>query len=189
MRECRQRSAPGPRAPREVAQREEVTESGGQTQPADSRLSREPPHLALIEAHRNPIQSWGLGGWLRGRDLNPRPLGYEPNELPDCSTPHCENTSRLRPCQIHSSAKAHVSASSGRCRNTDSKRFGLVANCTRVSFDRSAKKMGEYIQKCPNGPLADFLPASEVRRKSLAPTLRPLPRGSDRTARGMTRSG
>src|SRR5262245_33156089 len=30
-------------------------------------------------------------GWLRGRDLNPRPLGYEPNELPDCSTPrHCE---------------------------------------------------------------------------------------------------
>jgi hypothetical protein len=30
--------------------------------------------------------------WLRGRDLNPRPLGYEPNELPDCSTPrHVRN--------------------------------------------------------------------------------------------------
>jgi hypothetical protein len=28
-----------------------------------------------------------LEDWLRGRDLNPRPLGYEPNELPDCSTP------------------------------------------------------------------------------------------------------
>ena len=25
--------------------------------------------------------------WLRGMDLNHRPLGYEPNELPDCSTP------------------------------------------------------------------------------------------------------
>ena len=25
--------------------------------------------------------------WLRGMDLNKRPLGYEPNELPDCSTP------------------------------------------------------------------------------------------------------
>ena len=32
--------------------------------------------------------------WLRGRDLNPRPLGYEPNELPDCSTP--------RQCKEHS---------------------------------------------------------------------------------------
>src|SRR5512137_1613334 len=29
-------------------------------------------------------------GWLRGVDLNHRPLGYEPNELPDCSTPQCE---------------------------------------------------------------------------------------------------
>ena len=28
-----------------------------------------------------------LNIWLRGGDLNPRPLGYEPNELPDCSTP------------------------------------------------------------------------------------------------------
>ena len=24
--------------------------------------------------------------WLQGRDLNPRPPGYEPDELPDCST-------------------------------------------------------------------------------------------------------
>jgi hypothetical protein len=30
--------------------------------------------------------------WLRGWDLNPRPSGYEPDELPGCSTPRfCSN--------------------------------------------------------------------------------------------------
>ena len=35
-------------------------------------------------------------GWLRGRDLNPRPLGYEPNELPDCSTPRHPNSKAFK---------------------------------------------------------------------------------------------
>jgi hypothetical protein len=35
---------------------------------------------------------------LRGGDLNPRPLGYEPNELPDCSTPrHGDRVERIAP--------------------------------------------------------------------------------------------
>ena len=30
---------------------------------------------------------WGFFNWWRGGDLNSRPSGYEPDELPDCSTP------------------------------------------------------------------------------------------------------
>ena len=49
---------------------------------------------------RRMTQKKGLrspGIWLRGRDLNPGPQGYEPCELPDCSTPrHVGNN--LLPC-------------------------------------------------------------------------------------------
>jgi hypothetical protein len=38
--------------------------------------------------------------WLRGRDLNPRPSGYEPDELPGCSTPHFENSFNVDFVQI-----------------------------------------------------------------------------------------
>ena len=50
----------------------------------DLRLAK--PALCQTEL-RPPLKR---KGWLRGRDLNPRPLGYEPNELPDCSTPRHE---------------------------------------------------------------------------------------------------
>ena len=40
---------------------------------------------------------FSMSAWLRGVDLNHRPLGYEPNELPDCSTPQekCNTARRL----------------------------------------------------------------------------------------------
>ena len=41
----------------------------------------------ILEASLPPSFGPNSAKWLRGRDLNPRPLGYEPNELPDCSTP------------------------------------------------------------------------------------------------------
>jgi hypothetical protein len=44
--------------------------------------------------------------WLRGGDLNPRPLGYEPNELPDCSTPRHRGAPRHRTTQRYHASRA-----------------------------------------------------------------------------------
>jgi hypothetical protein len=41
-----------------------------------------------------------MSSWLRGVDLNHRPLGYEPNELPDCSTPQFDHSNRVGQRQI-----------------------------------------------------------------------------------------
>ena len=37
--------------------------------------------------HLDEVAVRNLRRWLRGLDLNQRPSGYEPDELPDCSTP------------------------------------------------------------------------------------------------------
>ncbi len=43
-----------------------------------------------VDALLSDIAKWNLKRyetWLRGHDLNVRPSGYEPDELPGCSTP------------------------------------------------------------------------------------------------------
>ena len=54
-----------------------VAESRCWGSPTRARMQRPPPERGPGPAIR----------WWRGWDLNPRPSGYEPDELPDCSTP------------------------------------------------------------------------------------------------------
>ena len=59
-----------------------------------ARTPNETPNGSLSSPEAKLVNPLVLVGfWLRGVDLNHRPLGYEPNELPDCSTPHFDNNS------------------------------------------------------------------------------------------------
>ena len=62
--------------------------------------------------------------WLRGLDLNQRPSGYEPDELPGCSTPHRYYGERGGPTQpemlsMSSDFADHKVAPSGSIRTFD----------------------------------------------------------------------
>ena len=53
-----------------------------------------------FQTDRRPRLCLGLRPSWRGQDLNLRPSGYEPDELPDCSTPRCllhDSGQRARP--------------------------------------------------------------------------------------------
>jgi hypothetical protein len=55
-----------------------------------------------------PSKSFVKEIWLRGRDLNPRPSGYEPDELPGCSTPHFENNFDVAVVQIEKRSSGEI---------------------------------------------------------------------------------
>ncbi len=91
-RKTRRRSAQ-PNHPAPAVSDQESTSAPARGAPADDRARvvkvRGCMDVLTIRFVAFVVQPW------RGRDLNPRPPGYEPGELPDCSTPR--QTGKDRP--------------------------------------------------------------------------------------------
>src|SRR5437588_5199971 len=84
--------------------------------------------------------------WLRGVDLNHRPLGYEPNELPDCSTPQFDHKQCPRHRQTRQRHKILLA-----CAATSGMKEG--SNCGNA-FNNALFSRRSHLSAYPSHPAA-----------------------------------
>ena len=90
-----------------------------------SSLRASESDFAYIKRKTSESSSKVSQKWLRGWDLNPRPSGYEPDELPGCSTPRFEEVIKVSESSV---------LTIGKCKNRQkSFRTGKLPPCYPLS--------------------------------------------------------
>ncbi len=94
------------------------------------------------------------GSWLRGPDLNRRPSGYEPDELPSCSTPRPNCTATTRDRAVASCC------------------LRLHRRALALAMDTNSWLRGPDLNRRPSGYEPDELPSCSTPRPNCTATTR-----------------
>ena len=98
-----------------------------------------PPILAIT---LSCCFDWNV--WLRGQDLNLRPSGYEPDELPGCSTPRHRFGAECQPGKLCCLSSSTASTWTAGC-STPRHRFGLsVSACKALALALQGMQKGGF---------------------------------------------
>jgi hypothetical protein len=103
----------------------------------ESNVTASLPILENVDA----ISFRHRGNWLRGLDLNQRPSGYEPDELPGCSTPRDHYGEMMRGSNLKAGLEADnpIGESVSCAANSRQRRYYFFNKFHNIGIEGSAK--------------------------------------------------